>query len=179
MVMAWREQKKPVPPSKGSTGESYCDGEEISGRRFNYATRPSNRAPARSSRASIVGSGTNYIGAGTAELKDGQWGSLWIRKFGNEEYGALHSNWPLPRPRKWIAYVNQPANHAQRDAIRPSCRRGSTYGSAAWVKQSARKIWIGIDAATPWQTEAVILDLSPFVSPVFHTGAFSGGQTAF
>ena len=44
-------------------------------------------------------------------------GSLWIRKFGNEEHRALLSDWPLPRPRKWIAYVNQPANHAQRDAV--------------------------------------------------------------
>ena len=69
-----------------------------------------------------------------------QYGSLWINQFGTSEHKAMLSNWPLPRPRRWLAYVNEPASEMELEALRRSCVRGSPYGSDQWVKQTAKNL---------------------------------------
>ncbi|TWT77573.1 Transposase IS200 like protein [Posidoniimonas polymericola] len=77
------------------------------------------------------------------------WGSLWIRKHGSAEHRALLSDWPLPRPRRWVDYVNQPASDAELAAIRRSSQRGSPYGPAPWVGQTAKKLGLESTLRSP------------------------------
>ncbi len=74
------------------------------------------------------------------KAEDWPWGSLWIRQFGAAEHRAMLSDWPMPRPRSWVQYVNQPASNAELDAIRRSCNRGSPYGSESWVHTTAKTL---------------------------------------
>ena len=69
-----------------------------------------------------------------------QYGSLWINQFGTAKHKAMLSKWPLPRPRKWVAYVNEPASERELEALRRSCVRGSPYGSDEWVHETAKKL---------------------------------------
>lgn len=69
-----------------------------------------------------------------------QFGSLWINQFGTAEHKAMLSHWPLPRPRKWLAYVNEPVSKKELEALRQSCVRGTPYGSNDWVQETAKKL---------------------------------------
>ena len=69
-----------------------------------------------------------------------QWGSLWIRQFGSPEHRAMLTRWPIPKPRKWLQYVNKPASESELAAIRKSCVRGTPYGSPDWISKTASKL---------------------------------------
>ena len=69
-----------------------------------------------------------------------KWGSLWIRQHGSAEHRAMLSKWPVPHPRKWLQYVNEPASEAELKALRRSCVRGTPYGSPDWVIETANQL---------------------------------------
>ncbi len=82
------------------------------------------------------------------------------------------SDWPLPRPRRWIENVNRPQNDAKLDAIRRCVIRGTPMGSANWIEQAAREL--GLESTLrsrgrPWKADdgraPQPLETSPF-SPV-------------
>ena len=75
-----------------------------------------------------------------AKAEQWQYGSLWISQFGTDKHKAMLSKWPLPRPRKWVAYDNEPASKKELEAIRRSCVRGSPYGSEQWVQKTAKQL---------------------------------------
>ena len=60
-----------------------------------------------------------------ARAEDWPYGSLWIRQHGTAEHRAMISEWPVPRPRKWLQYVNEPETEAELLALRRSCIRGT------------------------------------------------------
>ena len=68
-----------------------------------------------------------------------QWGSLWIREFGEADHRKLLSDWPVRKPRDWVKYVNKPASEKELKALRQSCNRGSPYGDQDWVEKTAKK----------------------------------------
>jgi putative transposase len=72
--------------------------------------------------------------------EDWPYGSLWIHQQGNVEDRALLSPWPLPRPRKWLEYVNEPETEAELQALRRSTSRGSPFGNPDWVAKTAQKL---------------------------------------
>jgi putative transposase len=46
----------------------------------------------------------NALKAGVVErAEEWRWGSLWARRQGGEQLRALLSDWPLERPRNWLA----------------------------------------------------------------------------
>jgi putative transposase len=57
--------------------------------------------------------------------QDWPFGSLWIREHGSTEHRAMLSKWPVPVPRRWRQFVNEPASEAELKAIRNSCVRGA------------------------------------------------------
>ncbi len=73
------------------------------------------------------------------------WSSLWIDQFGSAEHRGMLTRWPLPRPRKWLQYVNAPETDAELEALRRSCVRGAPFGSPEWVKKTAKKL--GLEAS--------------------------------
>ena len=84
-----------------------------------------------------------------SKAEEWQWGSLWTRQYGLAEHRAMLSDWPMPRSRRWVQYVNEPATDAEREAIRRSCRRGSPYGSADWTKKTAKKLGLESTLRSP------------------------------
>jgi putative transposase len=72
--------------------------------------------------------------------EDWPFGSLWIHHQGSMEDRALLSPWPLPRPRKWLEYVNEVETEAELTALRRSAVRGSPFGSTDWIAQTAKKL---------------------------------------
>jgi len=79
-----------------------------------------------------------------SKAEEWPWSSLWIRQSGASEHLAMLSRWPLPRPRKWLRYVNDPATDAELESLRRSCIGGTPYGSTEWVKITARNL--GLEA---------------------------------
>ncbi len=56
---------------------------------------------------------------------------------------ALHplpGDWPVPRPRGWLATVNLPADEQEETMIRDAIKRNRPVGRAAWVEQTARAL---------------------------------------
>ena len=75
-----------------------------------------------------------------SKAENWQWGSLWIRQFGTAEHQVMLAKWPIPKPRKWLQYVNEPASESELAAIRKSCVRGTPYGSPDWTSKTAKKL---------------------------------------
>jgi len=71
-----------------------------------------------------------------------RWGSLHRREHGTSQQRKLLSKWPLPRPRNWLATVQQPQSQTELDALRKSVNKGIPYGSDSWVKATAKQLGI-------------------------------------
>ena len=90
--------------------------------------------------------------------EDWRWGSLWARRRGDEKLKAILADWPVERPRNWIALVNEamtekeveriPDMHSQEPSLRRrrmAGRSGQASGVAAHVaprvgrRRSSRK----------------------------------------
>lgn len=50
------------------------------------------------------------------------------------------ADWPLPVPRLWSQYVNQPQSEAEVSAIRKCLSRGQPYGGDRWVLETAERL---------------------------------------
>jgi putative transposase len=72
--------------------------------------------------------------------EDWKYGSLWRSVFGSEESVELLSDWPIDRPRTWVAMVNRTQNAAEEKAIRKCLKKGQPYGGDHFVSQSAIRL---------------------------------------
>jgi len=62
----------------------------------------------------------NPLRAGLCErAEDWQFGSLWRRRYGTPEQQSVLSDWPVTRPRQWLAHVNRAQSEAELAALRP------------------------------------------------------------
>jgi putative transposase len=83
----------------------------------------------------------NPVRAGLCKRAEGwRYGSAWRNHQGTAEDRGLLSKWPIPRPRTWLSYVNDPQSVAEQDAIQRCVVRGTPYGSESWVNQSAARL---------------------------------------
>lgn len=73
------------------------------------------------------------------QAEDWQWGSLWRRQFGDAKAKGLLSDWPVERPRNWLAVVNSPEADGELDALRRSVNRGQPFGSEQWVARTVKR----------------------------------------
>jgi len=69
-----------------------------------------------------------------------RWGSLWRRLEGNEAMQALLHEWPVPRPRNWVAQVNLSESEDELMALRRSVQRGQPFGSEIWRTRMAKQL---------------------------------------
>ena len=69
-----------------------------------------------------------------------QWSSLWRRVHGTSAQRKMLSVCPLPRPRKWLEYVNESQTKAEVEAIRRCVNKGQPYGSEGWAIKAARTL---------------------------------------
>jgi putative transposase len=83
----------------------------------------------------------NALRAGLVrQAENWRWSSLWRRLHGTPEEQALLSDWPLPQPRAWKQYINQPQTEAELAALRRSVQRGQPYGGERWVNLTAKRL---------------------------------------
>jgi putative transposase len=69
-----------------------------------------------------------------------QWCSLWRRTQPDRSLRALLSDWPLPRPRHWRTWVNQPQTELEELAMKRAIQRGNPLGDEHWTDQTARQL---------------------------------------
>ncbi len=72
--------------------------------------------------------------------EDWQWSSLWRREAGTAEQKRLLSKWPLPRPRKWVSFVNEAETEAELESLRRCVQRGQPFGADQWIEETARQL---------------------------------------
>jgi len=87
--------------------------------------------------ANRASAGTGHLYQGRFKLvqraEEWRWGSLWRMQRGKVDQPPRIDPWPVTRPTDWLAYVNQPAQVVEVDALRRWARRGSPYGDGVWV----------------------------------------------
>jgi putative transposase len=72
--------------------------------------------------------------------EDWRWCSLWRMQRGMADQAPRMDQWPVGRPSDWLAYVNQPVDPSEVDALRRCSRRGRPYGDEAWVNSVAQQL---------------------------------------
>ncbi len=72
--------------------------------------------------------------------EDWKYGSLWRRVYGNKESPELLSEWPIDRPRTWVAMVNRAQNESEETAIQNCLKKGQPFGGDSFVSQSAVRL---------------------------------------
>lgn len=78
------------------------------------------------------------------KAEDWQWGSVWRRQHGSPGQKKLLDNWPVPVPRDYISFLNEPQTAAELESIRTAIQRGNPFGSMEWVEQAIRQF--GLEA---------------------------------
>lgn len=69
-----------------------------------------------------------------------RWGSLWRYYQGEAKAKVLLSDWPVSRPRNWLAYVNRSETAMELEAVRKSAQRGCPYGDEPWQSRIAKRL---------------------------------------
>jgi len=72
--------------------------------------------------------------------EDWRYGSLWRRKHGTPEQQQILREWPIARPRQWVAHVNRAQSEADMPALRSPVRKGTPFGGHRFVTQSAARL---------------------------------------
>ena len=72
--------------------------------------------------------------------EDWRWCSLWRFHHGDTAQPPSISEWPVPRPSDWLAYVNEPAQRAEVDNLRRCANRGAPYGRPDWVLGAVERL---------------------------------------
>ena len=74
-----------------------------------------------------------------SRAEDWRWGSLWRRTQGDPELSAWLRDWPIERPRDWVARVNRPQTALELESLRLSVQRGRPFGEEAWVGRMTKR----------------------------------------
>ena len=83
----------------------------------------------------------NALRAGLVDrAEEWRWSSLWRRERGDKKARAFLSEWPMNRPRNWVAWVNQPETEAELEVLRRSVQRGRPFGGETWVARMAKRL---------------------------------------
>ena len=75
--------------------------------------------------------------------EDRRWGSAWRRTNGTPKQKKLLSEWPVPMPRGYVAFLNAPQTQSEIDDMRRSIIRGSPYGSHPWTENVIEQFKLG------------------------------------
>lgn len=69
-----------------------------------------------------------------------RYSSLHRRHHGDARARAWLSDWPLARPRNWVAYVNEAVTQPELEALRCSVQRGRPFGGERWQLRTAERL---------------------------------------
>ncbi len=79
--------------------------------------------------------------------EDWPWCGLAARRQGGKPFAM--ADWPVDRPRNWLAAVNESLVAGDLASIRTSVNRGRPLGDAAWVKSTARRLGLEFTMRNP------------------------------
>jgi putative transposase len=83
----------------------------------------------------------NALRAGLVErAEDWRWGSLHARRDGERALRGLLSEWPVERPRNWLADVNRALGQERLKEVQQALARGTPLGREAWRKRIAARL---------------------------------------
>lgn len=68
------------------------------------------------------------------------WSSLHLRQNGSTKEKKLLDPWPVPVPRKYLEWVNQPQNQEEVEVIRMSISKGRPFGQEDWTYSMADRL---------------------------------------
>ena len=68
-----------------------------------------------------------------------RWSSLWRRSQGDPQHVAFLSEWPVVRPRNWVARTNRPETATELEVLRCSVQRGRPFGNETWVQRMTKR----------------------------------------
>jgi putative transposase len=68
-----------------------------------------------------------------------KWSGVWRRENGTEEQKKLLSEWPVPRPTRYLNWLNEAQTQSEEDEIEQSVQKGRPYGIDSWVRQIVKK----------------------------------------
>lgn len=69
-----------------------------------------------------------------------RWGSLWAWRHAGAPLRPWLHPWPVDRPRRWVAAVNQPMDEAVLQGVRGSVTRGVPLGGDRWRARVADRL---------------------------------------
>jgi len=72
-----------------------------------------------------------------------RWGSLWTRLHGSDEQKALLADWPVDRPKDWLARVNAAWTGRELERLRTSVQRDRPFGEERWTARLVRRLGLG------------------------------------
>ena len=78
-----------------------------------------------------------------------KWSSLWRRERGTLEQQKCLVAWPLPCPRGWMKYVNDPETEVELNVLRRCVKRGQPFGSDRWIEETAKQLNLESTLRTP------------------------------
>ena len=82
----------------------------------------------------------NAVRARLARRAEGwRWGSAWIRQHGTAKQKRMLAEPPVPLPRSYRAWINEPDKEDDLAEIRESANRGAPYGGGKWVENMITK----------------------------------------
>lgn len=68
-----------------------------------------------------------------------RWSSLWRRQRQDPIQTAWLSDWPMERPRDWLAQINRSQTAAELERLRVSVQRGRPFGDEQWVRRITKR----------------------------------------
>jgi putative transposase len=81
----------------------------------------------------------NAVRAGVAkDAARWRWGGAQARGRANESLPLV--DWPMERPRNWMALLNEPLDKNELELLRTSVNRGRPLGEESWVKRMATRL---------------------------------------
>jgi putative transposase len=81
--------------------------------------------------------------------EDWRWSSLWHREHLKAAWPLPLADWPVARPRDWIALVNRPDDEEELAALRTSLVRNRPYGEPDWQRQTAARLGLASTLRPP------------------------------
>jgi putative transposase len=69
-----------------------------------------------------------------------RWCSAWGRLHRKDDLSSALREWPVDRPKDWLALLNEPQAETEAARVRTSIARGRPFGSDGWVERTARRL---------------------------------------
>ena len=80
-----------------------------------------------------------------------RFGSLSRRLSKDKRKRKLLSEWPIPEPKNYLAFVNTPQTKEEEESIRASVVRGKPFGSDTWAVKMVKKFGLETTTRDPWR----------------------------